>query len=337
MKSLQEKILDSIMDRYVKKADGVNALAEILGVGIDPIYRRLRGDTLLTADEVQLLVRKYNISLDAMIYQEKDAIVFSYNSFTQPVKTFEEYIQQFVENARLTAKLPNVHVYYAAADFPIFYYTFFPELFMFKLFTWGKTVWNFEYLRNLPFSFDIVSPHAMDMMKEVTNIYIGLEITELWNLNIVGNTLGQIEHHFNNGDFKNPEDALFLLQRLSDLMLHIKKMAAEGQKLSLSGNKTHEAPFHLYHNEMVITDNIIFMTSKAGKVLFSTLSYPNFIRSTDKQICEHQHEWFNMIIKKSTPIDLEHAEDREWFFSRVNTKIEMTRKRLELRLLEMKG
>jgi hypothetical protein len=334
MKNLQEKIIDVILSRFPKKSDAISGMSEVLGIGTDPIYRRVRGETPLTAEEIMLLSQKFNISLDALVYENTDTLVFSYNPFSQPVKTFEDYINQILENTLQASSLPDVHVYYAASDLPIFYYAFFPEIFMFKLYTWGKTVWDFEYLRDQPFSTDIISPHAVEMMKRVTSLYMQMETTELWNINIIDNTLGQIEYHFNSNGFKNGNDALLLLERLTELLKHIKRMATQGHKYTLGGIDNQAGKLHLYHNEMVITNNTIFMTSQLGMMLFSTLSYPNFIRSLDQRICEYQLNWFKLIIGKSNSIDLNNEKTREWFFNKLNHKIDLVRKRIEVRMME---
>ena len=334
VKSLQDKIIDTILSRFSKKSDAVNGMAEVLGVGVDPIYRRVRGDTPLTAEEILILAQKFNISLDALVYENTDTVVFSYNPFSQPIKTYEDYINQIWENTLQTSTLPDVHVYYAASDLPIFYYAFFPEIFMFKLYTWGKTVWDFEYLRDKPFSVDIITPQSVELMKRVTGLYTQMETTELWNINIIDNTLGQIEYHFNSNGFKDGKDALLLLERLTELMKHIKRMAITGHKYTLGGIENPAGRLNLYHNEMVVTNNTIFITSRLGMALFSTLSYPNFIRSLDQRICDYQLQWFKLVIGKSNPLDLNNEKTRDWFFNKLNHKIDLVRKRIETRMQE---
>ncbi len=336
-KNLQEKILENILHRYPKKPDAVYAISQLLGVGKDAVYRRLRGDTFLNPDELSKLSQHFQISLDSLVFERTDTVFFVFNMFSKPVKSFEDYVESVYTEIFQLQRLPDAHVQYATTEIPIFYYTLFPELFCFKLYTWGRTVWDFPYLRKHLFDFSLVAPPVIAKMSAVMRLYFHLPSTEIWSVGIVDNTLGQIEFHLNSGGFKNPPDALTLCDCLRDLTRHLRLMATEGFKVELpdkAGNIVHNSPFQLYHNEMVNTNNTIFVTTAVGRVLFTTLATPNFIRSTDERVCDYKEEWFQMIISKSIPITTQSEKSRDWFFNRLEQKIALVRRRIELVLSE---
>lgn len=62
--NFQRSFFKELESQFAKRGEMVSALSEALNVGKDGVYRRLRGDTTLSADELIVLAQKYNISLD---------------------------------------------------------------------------------------------------------------------------------------------------------------------------------------------------------------------------------------------------------------------------------
>jgi hypothetical protein len=334
---LQTYILEAIQARFIKKTEAVDALAELLNVGKDAVYRRLRGDTLLTPDEIELLVRHYNISLDAYIFRQSDSVFFTFNPFTHTVKTFDDYLTGIHTDLLLLSKLPNVQISYASAEIPIFYYMFFPELFQFKLYVWARTIWHFDFLQKVPFSFDLIPFPFIQKSEEILKLYRQIPSTELWSLNIIDNTLNQIEYHVVSNGFKDPTDALILCEKLQMLVIHMQTMAEYGQKIPLSTNHINEQipdNFELYHNEMIYTNITIFVESKIGRAVYTSHCNPNFLKTTDIRMCDYTEGWINSIMAKSNKMSKSAEKPRQWFFERLRKRIEMVQTRLKVTLAE---
>ena len=92
--NLQNKIFDNILLRFPKKSDAIDAIAHLLDMGKDSVYRRLRGDTFLTPDELVKLARHFHISIDAMMFDQTDTVFFIFNMFSKPVRSFEDYVEK---------------------------------------------------------------------------------------------------------------------------------------------------------------------------------------------------------------------------------------------------
>jgi len=200
--NLQKAIFDKILGQFPKKSEAVKALSELLQMGQNAIYRRMRGESILAPDELALLAKHFTISLDDIIHETSDNVLFSYTSATKKVKDFTSYLNSLTEAMRPLHEYPNGEVKYAAAEIPVFHYCFFPELIAFKLYTWGKTTWNFDYLKNQPFAFNLISPDAYTAADNFLASYLKSKSTELWNLNVLDNTLNQIEYYAESGSFR---------------------------------------------------------------------------------------------------------------------------------------
>lgn len=110
--------------RFDKRGDMVKTICEVLNVGRDATYRRLRGDTALSADEMLTLARKFRIQLNQPdIYPDDNQRIYYPNGLNQ-VKSELEYYQMLEEQCMEMLQLPDLQVDYASPELP-FYYEFF--------------------------------------------------------------------------------------------------------------------------------------------------------------------------------------------------------------------
>lgn len=329
---LQKELLQKVIDGFGKKVDAVNELSDFFGVGKDAIYRRLRGDTLLTPDEIYKLVKHYRIPVHHMIFEDLDLVFFSFTPLSRKIKSVDDYLDGLKNNLREFGKVPEATIYFPTNEIPIFYYCFFPELISFKLYVWGRNIWDLEYLQNQPFSTDIISPQALDTCKEVLQSYLKVPVIEMWSLDLFDNTLNQIEYYASSGGFKNERDSLMLCEKLQSLAEHMAKMAESGKKMDLNKPNLEHADFLLYHNEMISTDSYIYLTSPHVRVLFSIFGSPNYMTSSDDRICDFTENWITKIKARSRPISLDAERDRAWFFKGIKKRIESTKNRIQHQL-----
>ncbi len=333
--NLQQELLERILVSFPKKVEAVEALCKLLNVSKDAVYRRMRGDTLLTPAEIALLAKHFRISLDDLILSGSDSVYFSLSAFTTPVESVEDYLLELHRNLSRLDHLPEVKVFFTSPEIPLFYFFLFPELATFKLYIWGRTAWDFDYLKQQAFALHLIPPHALKLSQEILNLYFRLDTTELWSVNIFDNTLNQIEHHFNNGAIADAEQALALCLRLDELASHLCLMAENGRKFKPKHPPELGSPFRLLHNDTLFTNNTIFVDAPTMRMVFSAFGDPNYLISSDPRICRFTSNWFQKLIGKSTPIST-HAENlRSGFFHQVRRKIEHTRRRIEVKMQEM--
>lgn len=330
--SLQNKIFEVILQNYGKKAEAVEKLADLLRVGKDAIYRRMRGDSILTPEEIELLAKKYRISLDSLVFAKSDTVFFDYNAFTKKVGNFKEYLEGVKQSIELVQSLPESEFYYASMEIPVFHYFYNRELTAFKLYVWGVTSLGFDFLDGRKFSFDLVSPDNFKTTEYIAKLYNQIPTTELYSLNIVDHTLNHIEYIAAIEGFERPEDALLLCDAVHDVMQHARSMAEAGMKFS-PGTKPvagMNASFSLYHNELVSTNNTFLVKTAVSKSVFTTFGNPNFLSTSDVKMCEYTDKWLQMTINKSTSISTHSEKSRAWFFNRLEKKIKSTRRRIEM-------
>ncbi len=332
---LQLYLFDEILSRFPRRPDAVEAICKLLGLGQDAIYRRMRGDSSLSSDEIGLLAKTFDVSLDKYIFDKSDSVVFTFNPFSQRVRSFEDYLKIIEDDLAVLIRLPEVEIKDAWTEIPFFYYIYFPELFCFKFYVWGRTIWHFDYLQTRKFTLDIIPIPVIQQAEKILDRYRQIPSTQLWSLSIVDNTLTQIEYHLNSGSFEKPEDALLLCNRVLQLAEHMEQMAICGKKIAVGARADMGgAELELYHNEMLSTNNTIYVQSKVGRSVYTTISNPNFLRTSDDQMCNYTDEWFKNVIDKSRIISQSGEAGRRFFFDRLKKRIEIVRKRIALAVEE---
>ncbi|MFN0213343.1 MAG: hypothetical protein ACKVT2_03740 [Saprospiraceae bacterium] len=333
--TLQNQVFESILSRFPRRADAVEALCNLLNLAKDPIYRRLRGDTPLLPQELALLSRHFRISLDTLVMGQSDNVVFDFNAFSRRITSFSDYFASLNADFEQIHKMPNAHLYYASAELPVFTYSLFPELIAFKLYGWGRVTLNLEWLRNRQFSFDLITQPVLRESQGVLQQYLALPSTELWTVQIMDNTLAQIEYHLYAGGFRDSREALILLDRLQEWAIHMKAMTTAGRKFNL-GEKPEpgRGEFQLFYNEMVYSNITALITSDVGRVAYSAYCTPNFLKSTDNRLCDYTQNWFDIVMAKSTALTHAADKNRDWFFREITQKVERRRQRLMLYIEE---
>jgi len=330
---LQDQIFDLILSRFPRKSDAVDALSLLLNTGKDPIYRRMRGETILSPQELSLLAQHFHLSLDELILGKTDLVMFDYNAFSRKIGQFSDYMEGMNHDLAQIRKMPNAHLFYASAELPVFTYSLFPELMAFKLYQWGRTTWNLEWLRDRPFSFDIISQPVIRECEQMLKHYMSLPSTELWTAQIMDNSLAQVEYHVYAGGFRDPMEAITLLDRLHDWTVHMKAVTTAGTKFIIG-----EAPiaagakFNLFYNEMVYTNIFALITSDVGRLAYTAYCTPNFLKSSDSRLCDYTQNWFDNITAKSTVLTLASDKSRDWFFHEITQKIARKKQRILLHI-----
>jgi hypothetical protein len=333
--SFQTQLFEQIFTQFVKKSDAINKISETLNMSRDSVYRRVRGTTLLTPDEMKDLALIFRISLDSLIYQENDIVLFQYRPQNRPITSFEEYLKAIVKDFERMYAIPNHRMYYATTEIPLFYFLAIPELRILRMYSWGRMAWELPYLNDLKFSFDIIPQSAHILAQEIVRIYMNMPSTEVWSINILDNTINQINYMVNTGSFKDINDALLICDKLAEFVDLLKLMAKKGKKgATKAAIEASNIDFNLHQNEILPTTNTVLATSEELSVVFSSFAAPNFIKSVDQKFCKNTLEWFNKLTARSVSISITTERQRQWYFNVLHTKVSTLRKRIDLTIQE---
>lgn len=302
--------LKHIEDLIPQSSSLVNELSDILAVSIDSAYRRMRGETSLTIDEIIKLCNHFRISFDSFTNVNSGVVTFHYNQISNEEQNFMDYLISLKNDLIKINSAKQKQIVYACKDIPVFQNYNYPELAAFKMFYWMKSIMNVPTLSEEKFDVSKISDELKSLGQEIFDLYKQIPSVEIWTDNTIHSIVKQIEFYWESGMFHSDEDALAVCNALKQQMIDIQKQAEFSNKeKNLAINN-----YSLFYSEIEITNNCVLVTIGENKAVYlGHLSF-NTMNTTNKSYCEETNNWLNNLIKTSTLISGVSEKHRYQFF-----------------------
>src|SRR6185437_13865541 len=131
------KHIKSILPPHLSLAEVV---ADVLEVSNDSAYRRIRGETQISMEEIKKLCISFKISLDQLLHLNSDSFVFTGKLTNNADFNSGQWLQSCLEVIKRVKTFEPHHMFYLAKEFPFFYYFLIPEIAAFKSFFFMKSI-----------------------------------------------------------------------------------------------------------------------------------------------------------------------------------------------------
>ena len=322
--SIQSALLSRIEAMRPKNISIVNELAEVLDISTDSVYRRMRGETHLSIIETAILCNHYKISFDSLAFDELQMVSFTYDDYSQTLESFINYFVGLSNELHRLVLSPaeKKHITYLGDNIPILIYFNSPHLGPFKLYYWINYLTNNEAFKGLKFQTELITSQIMNAAKMISDDYNQMPSTEVWTDSTVVGVIDQIKFYWNTGKFQSKEDALVVLQEMSELMDKIEKQSERGKKLYVDGDTLREgADYHFYYSEIEFENTTIHVELDDMQMVYLGHLSHRYLKSSDKKYAETIKVWFNNIKRRSNLLSESSAAMRYQFFRRCQEKI----------------
>ncbi len=143
------KHIKSILPRHLSLVD---AVADVLEVSNDSAYRRIRGETQISLEEIKKLCIGFKISLDQLLLLNSDSFVFTGKLTNNADFNYDKWLQSCLDVIKRVKTFEPHHMSYLAKEFPFFYYFLIPEIAAFKSFFFMKSILFYDEWKNARFS-----------------------------------------------------------------------------------------------------------------------------------------------------------------------------------------
>ena len=319
--SIQSAFLEQVRKGLPPNLSFVDELAELLNISRDSAYRRMRGDTVLSLEEVKKLCDHFKISLDSFLSPSSEVVTFQLRAMNVNDFSFDKWLRSILGNLEMVSGFEEKEIVYNAKDLPIFHYFQFPRLSAFKMYFWMKS-----FARNVKFSAGKYSPDLVDkeliaVGEKIWDKYATLPSTELLSVEIMNVTLRHIEFAHECGMFEDMQEALRLCDDCSLLIGRLKAQAEVGRKSSSDGDEG-GGKFDLYYNEVLIGDNTILFKMGDKRVTFLTANNFDILTTAQESFCSLTESHISNLINKSTLISNTAARERSKFFNKIEQRIQ---------------
>jgi len=331
-RTVQQEFITRLKESLPANKSLVDELSDILKVSTDSAYRRIRGETALTIDEVSTLCAHYRIPFDHFAQGEsgKSSVTFQYSHLSSDFDKFEEYLSSLIGHMDMIRKTDPKEIIWCAEDVPIFHHFRYPKLSAFKLFYWSKSILNAPQYDDKKFDADIVPESSKEKVKKIYDLYHKIPSIEIWTEDTLNSTLKQVEYYSESGLFAGLQDAKDILNEIEAMIKSLERQVAKSVKF------TGEAPaaddnteFKLYFSDLMVGNNCILITAGSSKVCYYSINTFNSMATTNAGFNDENDRWVRNIIRKSTLISGVSEKQRMKFFKLLYDKIAQTRARIE--------
>lgn len=317
--SIQSVFLEQVKEHVPPHVSFVDDLAELLSISRDSVYRRIRGETTLSLEEVKKICAHYNVSLDGLLAPTGEMISFHHQRVDQQNFRFPQWLHNILGKLEMISAFPVKELVYAAKDLPPFHYFNQPNLSAFKMFFWMKYYHASPELADKNFSADLISRELLAVGRKVYERYQEIPSVEIWSDETPMVTLRQIEYAHHSGVITSA-----LAAKLIDEYLAI----IEEVFLYARSGRKNGAEFEMYRNEILIAETSILFRMGDKRVAFLAYNIMNLLSTSQESFCNSMEEYFSNLISKSAKISITGEKERNYFINRIRESAEAVRKRL---------
>ncbi|MBN1822057.1 MAG: hypothetical protein JXR31_00870 [Prolixibacteraceae bacterium] len=328
--TVQKAIFNLIKEKLPPNISLVNEIAEILELGNDSAYRRIRGEKPLTIEELFKLKIHFNLSIDAFCGDVGNHVTFETSVIEPDNFKVSNWVDKIFNDLIKIDAAKQKEITYVAKDPPLFHYFQLPEIAAFKVFFWEKTLFQFPEYEAKTFNPEDIEIDVYKKGQKALALYSKIPTVEIWNENTFRILLSQIEYYWISGFIVKKSHLKNLLDKMEKWIQHMKKEAELGFKF-LYGHEPVgiEDSYKLYFNEVVYNDNTILVKTDRGYSAYLTFNVLSLLNTTNQNFCKELDKYFKGLVKKSTLISHTGEKERNRFFNDQLHALDQFRQRID--------
>lgn len=320
--SIQSQFLEEVKKRLPVHVAFADEIAEVLSISRDSAYRRIRGETILSLDEVSAICSHFKFPLDGLVSPSSGMVSFHSRFVTEDDFTFEKWLRSIEENIDMIVRSSNGQMVISAKDIPIFYYFNNAGLSAFKMFFWMKSILGYKKYEGENYNPELIPAALLELGKRIHEKFLCLSRMELWSDDTIHASLRQIEFYYDCGFFSSANQAQALCDELSEILIGIRERAASGK------SDTNGQPFDLYKNDILIADNTFLFKLGDKRQVFINHNSLNVLTTANEVFCAQTEKYLQHLSNKATKISGTGEKERLRFFNTMEEKIRHLKKKL---------
>ena len=316
MEDYQSLFIELLKRHMPSHSHMAEELSDLLGLSVDSVYRRLRGDTSITLTEAVKICLHYNSPLDALSAEDSNAVNFTINRLTDDPETFITYLSGLHQAIKRANAYENRQMIYAAEDLPVFYHFFLPHLAHFKSVYWTKSILNLPQVQLKKVEQIETPPEWKDIVNGIGREFLDLPTIEIWNEDTMKSTLQQIKFYWEAGFFQEKQTALDIIEDLQKLVNCMQLQAELGRKVHPGKMQATSTPYQLYVSDLMIGNNTVSLNANETKTTFIGYNTFNYMQTKNAFFSQNVQGWLDNFISKSTLISAVAEKQRNQFFKK---------------------
>lgn len=319
---LQQQLFNNIKSKVPDHLSAPEEIARLLDVSVDSVYRRMRGEKVITLDELQTLCTHYKISLDQLMNIQTGSFLFQGNLLNNETFRYDAYQAGILHTLAYFNSFKEKEYYYLCKDIPVFYYSHSRELAAFKYFFWMRNLVQFPDFKNKKVNFEEFPESIFELGTKSLNLYNQIDSYEIWTMESFNTTIRQVEYYVDSKVFNSNKDALIVYEALEKFLDHIEQQASAGYKFSINDpDKKPLGKLCLYLNEFILLDNTMVVKMDNSKMVIIPHCAIDYVMTRDIAFCDNFYRYVQNLMRGSTLISQVSEKERSRFFRLMREKV----------------
>ena len=304
---LNTGLVNAVKEKLPSKDNLANALMDILYIGKEAIYRRLRGEVPFTLAEAAVISRKLGISLDKMIgVSFRDNAVFDMNivSSEKPFEAYYSILEKQVDLFRSVKEDETSEIGTSSNIIPQTLSLKYNMLSKFRLFKW---MYQNENINCKHFEEMEIPQKMVEKQKEYSDLVSHIHSVDyIWDNMIFSHLVNDIQY-FCSIHLITDEDKDMLKEELFLLIDEMEELSARGK--SKAGNDV-----KIYISNINFEATYSYLDTSSTQLSLIRIYSINSITTQDQEMFRGLKEWIQSLKKFSTLISESGEMQRIQFF-----------------------
>ncbi|MBP1630488.1 MAG: hypothetical protein H6Q15_1381 [Bacteroidetes bacterium] len=307
---IQQRFIDTLKKTLPPNLNLATYLINLLSLGKEAIYRRLRNEVKFTLEEIEIIARDLDLSIDDIfINNETDKAI--YELIISPegdsIKRYSIFLENYTNILVRMKASEDSNLTSVFNTLPFFFSFEYNRISKFQLYSFIFHVDKEEKL--IPFS----EFYIPDRVCELESFFLGQcskikNQTYILSRNIFKNLANDIVY-LNNIGLITDKEKLILKQEILNSLLRMETLAASG-KLSKDSNFNLE----IYVSDLDIETTYISLFSTHAEFSYMFLYNMNTMSTKNPRVFKRQEAWIDSLKKLSTLISKTCFRQRKEYF-----------------------
>ena len=293
----RDNLIAVIRENIRDKANLTTYLSDILNIGRESAYRRIRGEINFTFEEIIILSQDLGFSVDNIIGAKKDEnALFNIHMLSQNMGYFDIYVKKMTEYGHLFQKarnVPDAKARMSINTLPYFFHISYKALSRFRIYKWlyqNRKITSYDKFSDFELPEKVWDAHKFlyESIQAVPNVLVVMDH------NIIRTVVREIEY-FQKRSLLSNDDLQLLKGELNDIVNALEKMAIEGKC-------KHDANLELYVSEVDLEASYLHFECSGNQFAQVRIYSISAIDSFNEGLCRIQKNWIESLKRYSVLI-----------------------------------
>jgi len=302
----------------------VDHIANVLHISKHQAYSRISSKTWLDFSSGKKLMDHFRIPAERIFGQVENEIKFKYSNLNlADLGLYFSYIEQLTGMLNAAKLKKDCNMIFLADDIPIFHYMPFPELVLFKLYSWSVDTMGIDMVYEA-FIEQIQREELNTLFAGLYKAYLEIPSVEVWNHSTIDVILNEIVEYSKFRLFGEHSSIALLLEQVDCIWENHKEWGSQRKK-------TCGQSFDLFYSNVPALGGKMLLEAQDFSRAVIKLYPVNSISTNDTSFIEELKRYMRSVVDRGMLIGASTREKRLQFEQVVEDKIRKTKELLLLR------